>query len=502
MYAASPADRVPVRATPPELNPPSARPTDPSNISPRQKTQLQTLRSVLHHFFDIHSNSGDRAGSRCSRCRAVCENARASPKYPPLHLTRHTDALRITMALGETDQQVLFLGLGWGFYGFAVLICLVRFYVRFFMIRIPGADDYILMGTLVAATGVMVLFTLQCNYALGQHAQDVTVDDLQKTLQVYYGAVLCYMFAIGLVKITIVVQHMRIFRVFPIICYICWGVFIFLILWLLGTLLCIVAFCRISGPLSWNSDSVSSKCEVTTWLVHAAISIGTDCFMILLPIPAVWQMRNPPRQKVAICCLFAVGGVACTMSCLRVVSLTKIAQTSDLSYDTIWPSIWTALEIDIAIICAALMAIRPLLIRWIPALRREAFEATLPPLDHITDGPPTSQARRKTKFKTVMASISESFGSSLKSGCWEHNDEVGLERASGADIRFEMNEVPPDGSGQMEADVVNGENTTHSLHDGRKENATGNWSGWKGLWRQDTAHAEHLQRDVELGNTI
>lgn len=54
------------------------------------------------------------------------------------------------MALRKTVHQALLLGIGWGFYGVAVLACAARFYVRFIMIRIPGAYVYPLIGMLVS----------------------------------------------------------------------------------------------------------------------------------------------------------------------------------------------------------------------------------------------------------------------------------------------------------------------------------------------------------------
>jgi len=54
------------------------------------------------------------------------------------------------MSTGKTNHHVVFLGVGWGIYGLALLLSCARVYGRFVTTRHPAAGDYLILLTMVS----------------------------------------------------------------------------------------------------------------------------------------------------------------------------------------------------------------------------------------------------------------------------------------------------------------------------------------------------------------
>jgi hypothetical protein len=64
---------------------------------------------------------------------------------------------------------------------------------------------------------------------------------------------------------------------------------------------------KIADEPRWSPQTVGSQYQIKTWLAQSSISIVFDIFLICLPIPLVATMQAPPRQKLVILGLFAIG---------------------------------------------------------------------------------------------------------------------------------------------------------------------------------------------------
>lgn len=64
----------------------------------------------------------------------------------------------------------------------------------------------------------------------------------------------------------------------------------------------------------------------------------------------------------------------CVVSLLRVPSLVTIARSTDPTWDTSTVAIWSCVELNIAIICACCMTLRPLLARLFPKLMGSGYQ--------------------------------------------------------------------------------------------------------------------------------
>jgi hypothetical protein len=112
------------------------------------------------------------------------------------------------------------------------------------------------------------------------------------------------------------------------------------------------------------------KCfDLMTMLVwFGGVNAVTDVLTLLLPVPLVWKVQLPLRQKAVLAGIFALGGFVCMTSITRAVILNQLRQgdAADYSYDLFLCHLWSITEPTVGIICACLPVCRPLLAKFLP----------------------------------------------------------------------------------------------------------------------------------------
>jgi len=169
----------------------------------------------------------------------------------------------------------------------------------------------------------------------------------------------------GCTKCSIVLLYRRVFLLKGVLTT-CNIILAFLVGWYLWAILSAILTCN---PVSkfWNPRLPGHCFDFTAlWFSNASVNILTDLTLVILPIPLVSSLHLPRRQKVAIWALFATGGFVCITSILRLRSLLVFSVSKDPSWDNIPVAIWTYIECNLAIICACLTCLRPLVSRISP----------------------------------------------------------------------------------------------------------------------------------------
>jgi hypothetical protein len=195
--------------------------------------------------------------------------------------------------------------------------------------------------------------------------------------------------AVNVTKASIIAQYLRIFssRLTRFCCYallmllipaVCWSVFA-------GTFLC--------TPVAklWKPE-LSGECMDPRkyWLSAAGINIGIDFTVLLLPLPAITQLRLPRKQKICLVLMFLLGFFVCVVSIVRLATVFLLERSGKLvgkSQPNIPTTLqnktnpqpdsgiqaitWSAIEVNIGIICASLIALKPLLARFCPRMLDE-----------------------------------------------------------------------------------------------------------------------------------
>jgi hypothetical protein len=168
-------------------------------------------------------------------------------------------------------------------------------------------------------------------------------------------------------KVSIVMQYLRIFsgQTTRALCYILLCTLFPAALWAVlgGTLLC--------TPVSklWE-PWIYGRCisAEAYWISVAVIDIDLDIFVLTLPIPAVMDLRLSRRQKQSLIAVFLLGFFVCVVGVARISSVLVTAEQKDYVQSGVWAIIWSAVAANVGIICACLLALNPLIARWLPSL--------------------------------------------------------------------------------------------------------------------------------------
>ncbi|KAM7214007.1 hypothetical protein V8F06_010641 [Rhypophila decipiens] len=101
---------------------------------------------------------------------------------------------------------------------------------------------------------------------------------------------------------------------------------------------------------------------------HAGLNIVTDFLMLLLPLVIVHRIRSPRPQKIALCVIFVLGFSVCIISLTRAGLLARDIDHSsgDVTWDSATTATWNSWEINIAILCACLTTMKPIVNRFFP----------------------------------------------------------------------------------------------------------------------------------------
>jgi hypothetical protein len=100
---------------------------------------------------------------------------------------------------------------------------------------------------------------------------------------------------------------------------------------------------------------------------NAALNITTDLLVAALPVRQLWRLQIALKQKIALLVILTLGWFVVIISIIRLYFLILVAKHPE---DQTWFSgpaaYWSALEVNLAIVCASTPALKPLIVSIIP----------------------------------------------------------------------------------------------------------------------------------------
>ncbi|KAL7773651.1 hypothetical protein CFE70_003617 [Pyrenophora teres f. teres 0-1] len=94
---------------------------------------------------------------------------------------------------------------------------------------------------------------------------------------------------------------------------------------------------------SWNPMLLATaKCSNrgAIYISTAVIGIATDIMLILIPVPTIWGLQMPTKQKIGLTLIFGVGSITMVTSIIRLVvllpALTDMDQTWIIAVGSLW----------------------------------------------------------------------------------------------------------------------------------------------------------------------
>ncbi|KAG6251076.1 hypothetical protein E4U23_000922 [Claviceps purpurea] len=241
----------------------------------------------------------------------------------------------------------------------------IRTFTRVFLMKGYQADDILM---LIA----QAIFTVTCSIqfvgvqsGVGRHNASFTnEDDLVAAIMWQALGVAIYILNMMFIKLSIGVFLLRIATQKSYI----WAIRIVLViitLWSIGLFIWNLFQCT---PIEkqWDFRITDGQCAGAGEVLTAAyalsvMTIVTDWFFALIPIPMLWGVKMSTQAKTTVILILSLGIFASVATLIRFRFLTSIERTDDILFRATNASIWSLVEVGVAIIASSLATVRPLL---------------------------------------------------------------------------------------------------------------------------------------------
>ncbi|KAI4186980.1 MAG: hypothetical protein LQ346_005586 [Caloplaca aetnensis] len=128
---------------------------------------------------------------------------------------------------------------------------------------------------------------------------------------------------------------------------------------------------------------------IALYLSSAPINIITDLALLMLPMPILTAMRLPRNEKLILIVTFSFGAFVAAVDVVRIAYLqqaslsrlsgdagSSLANQGDFSWVASLSFMWSAVEVDVGIMCACVPGIKPLAATVFPSLLGRIKHAT------------------------------------------------------------------------------------------------------------------------------
>ncbi|KAJ5179569.1 hypothetical protein N7492_002779 [Penicillium capsulatum] len=238
----------------------------------------------------------------------------------------------------------------------------VRFILRFTSSKPkPSVDDWLCALALVPLLALLIVASVGNRYGLGKHIWTTTVGEMVTLKKMLFSALVIYLFALFLIKMTILMFYRRIFGMSRLN----WIGMFLSVSWLLGSLIALVS-CP-SPPSYFWMEAANPKGGhfrypfYNYYIGNSASNVVSDAFILVVPIPAVWRLNMRVTQKLLVSSLLLLGLFACVASIVRLHFLTFLGHSIDItwSWGNVW--VWSLVEPCVGIVCACLPTFKPII---------------------------------------------------------------------------------------------------------------------------------------------
>ncbi|KAJ5923217.1 hypothetical protein N7454_008462 [Penicillium verhagenii] len=246
-----------------------------------------------------------------------------------------------------------------------ILVC-IRIYTRAFMVKQMGKDDYAILIALAFSWGFYGLFVGEVYHGMGADYDIIPHKTYVTQMLCFWASVPIYQTSLISTKMSILLQYRRVFSTTPRMRLACNLLIGFLVIY--GAWTIISAWVNCIPIAKFWDPTVAGFCfnKEALWFSNSAIHILTDLLILIYPMPVIRSLQLPTKQKYALMAVFALGGFVVITSILRLKSLLVISHSSDPTHDNVGAAEWSAIECNVAIICAALPSTRAFLSKLLP----------------------------------------------------------------------------------------------------------------------------------------
>ncbi|TVY47169.1 hypothetical protein LOCC1_G002578 [Lachnellula occidentalis] len=251
----------------------------------------------------------------------------------------------------------LFLGLTW-------LFVALRVYVKSFLSKSWGTDDYLLVVSLILFTTYSACSLAGIKYGTGRHTTDIPPQDIPKALFYWWLCELLYTITIVFVRLSIAVILLRIGGK-PVHKIIIYTTLTMMLAYSIFYSFLVIFQC---SPISFfwaQFEGLKGTCIKPTIfpaasITHSAVNFTSDWILGLLPIALIWNLRMNRRTKVSVAAVLSLGVLAGIAAIIRIPYIHVLGLTEDFLFNTIDIAIWSTVEPGLGIVAASAATLRPL----------------------------------------------------------------------------------------------------------------------------------------------
>ncbi|KAI1261870.1 hypothetical protein F5Y18DRAFT_430632 [Xylariaceae sp. FL1019] len=231
-----------------------------------------------------------------------------------------------------------------------------------------GPDDYTILASLVFGIASDVTMIVGCHFGYGKHSGNLTESQKYGAFVAFYITQITYKTSINLTKSSILLLYLRIFSSVRWFRSICISLLVLIGAYCIAIDVVTIFQCD-PAQAAFDKAITMKKCinSATFWFTNAGFTIGTDVVILLIPVPLVFTLQVSRVQKAALIFVFTLGFFVVITSILRTTTLDLQATSPDPLYD-VASTMWTLIEMSVAIICACLPQVRPLILKLFPRL--------------------------------------------------------------------------------------------------------------------------------------
>lgn len=188
----------------------------------------------------------------------------------------------------------------------ATVTVLLRLYTRVYIIHAPGTDDAVILLSLLLSWAVCGLTAAMVAHGIGAYVWTSQLDLLPHNAKLVLAWNCVYVLLLYVTKASVLMQYLRIFAgngtrglTYLLLCCLLppalYGIF--------GA----IFLCRPVAKL-WHVG-LDGHCGSlrTYFLVTTSLNIVLDFCVLLLPLPKIWTLRLPRRQKIGLLLVFLLG---------------------------------------------------------------------------------------------------------------------------------------------------------------------------------------------------
>ncbi|KAI5863631.1 hypothetical protein GGS23DRAFT_620414 [Durotheca rogersii] len=242
------------------------------------------------------------------------------------------------------------------FTGFTLAIVCLRAYVRGWMVKAFGHDDWMIMVSWVGTCVYSLCTVVQTKWGLGvMSLEDMPPGNVYNFGLVQYIGAPFYVVGIWGFKMSLLLSYLRFFQGR----YHTAAVFVG-IACTLAHIAFVCVFLFLCTPISkqWDPAITYGHCAaaVPFYLSFSSLTICFDLMVIILPFPVLLQSKIPRRRKAALLILFALGIFVTVIQVIRIQTIRSLANYLDSAE----PITWSIVEANIGVTIACIPTLAPL----------------------------------------------------------------------------------------------------------------------------------------------